>query len=123
MNLERLAKASITTALLITIDAVGIVYFMKTTDVLWNVGNDDLTLPRPVATKWINILANHTIKYDRNDAVADAGMRWQPSFDSTLKQKPDGDYRTPYSHAEVFEMMTFPGAASRGAWALLLEQV
>jgi hypothetical protein len=59
--------------------------------------------------------------YDLNDAIADAGMRWQPHFDSTLKHKPNGDYRTPYSHAQIFEMMAFPGAASQGAWALLME--
>jgi hypothetical protein len=53
--------------------------------------------------------------YDLNDAIADAGMRWQPHFDSTLKHKPNGDYRTPYSHAQIFEMMAFPGAASQGA--------
>jgi hypothetical protein len=118
---EKLAKASITTALLITIDPVGIGYFMKTTDAFWRLGNDDLTLPRPLATVWINILANHTLQYDRNDMIADFGVHWQPFHDSGLAHKPNGDYCTPYSHADILPMMTFPGAASQGAWALLIE--
>jgi hypothetical protein len=120
---EKLAKESIPTALLITIDPVGTVYFKSMAALLGRRGLVDITRPRPKAAVWVNLLANHTIQYDHNDLIADAGMRWRPHRDGGLKHKPHTDHHTPYSHAEVMEMMTFSGKAGNAAWALLMEGV
>ena len=111
---SRLAIAGIKTDLLVTLDPVGIGYFM-------NFPGNETSLPRPKAQTWINIAATHTIEYDVNDAVADAGIRWRPSRDSELKHKPTFDIGTPYSHADVWKMVTFPGAASKSAWEILTQ--
>jgi hypothetical protein len=108
-----LAKVGITTSLLITIDPVGNIYFLRFP------GNESFT-PAPVAKKWINILAQHTISYNRDDAIADAGGRWRPGRDILLKTAPNADYATPYSHAAVWQMMVFPGSDGRSAWQALM---
>lgn len=112
---ERLAQAGISTALLITIDPVGIGYFM-------NFPGGQYSLPRPIAKVWVNLAANHTIQYQRDDAVADAGIRWHPWRDTGLKNQPTHDIATPYSHADVWLMMTFPGTTGKSAWQTLLEK-
>ena len=120
---EKLAKESISTALLITLDPVGMVYFKSIAAFLGRRGLADITRPRPKAAVWVNLLASHTVRYDRNDLIADAGMRWRPHRDRGLKDKPHTDHHTPYSHAEVMEMMTFSGKAGNPAWALLMAAV
>lgn len=119
---ERLSKEGILTALLVTIDPVGTGYFMKHTDAPWKLGNEDLTLPHPTPATWINILATHP-NYSRDDVVADLGIRWHPSRDPGLKKKPTYDYGTPYSHAEVWKMMSFPSAQGKSAWQILMNEV
>lgn len=108
----KLAQAGVTTSLLITLDPVGIGYFLKMT------GSDSLP-PQPSATTWINILANHTIAYTQDDLIADAGVRWRPARDMLLTNKPQADYAVPHSHADVWQMMTFPGTKGQSAWQIL----
>ncbi len=109
---NRLAASGIQTHLLVTIDPVGVGYFM-------NFPGGQYSLPRPITKQWINLAANHTIGYDVNDAVADAGIRWHPWRDTGLKTKPQFDIGTPFSHADVWDMMTFPDAAGKSAWQIL----
>ena len=113
---SRLAQIGIPTSLLITIDPVGISYFM-------NFPGNETGLPRPVAAVWVNLLAEHTIEYALDDGVADAGVRWKPARDNGLKSPPTFDIGTPYSHADVWQMMVFPGQAGISAWQLLTRPV
>lgn len=116
----KIAREGITTSLLVTIDPVGITYFMRMTDTFWRASDTDITPPRPVASKWINILASPQNGGDIDDAIADAGMRWHPSRDNGLKSKPTFDYGTPYHHGEPWKMMNFPGAGTKSAWQILI---
>lgn len=110
----RLAGIGIATDLLITIDPVGISYFM-------NFPGSEAELPRPNARIWINLIANHTRGYNSDDAVADAGIRWRPERDTGLKRKPTLNIETPYSHADLWQMMVFPGTGGKSAWQFLVE--
>lgn len=112
---SQLAEKGIAVALLITIDPVGVGYFMR-------FAGSEPNTPAPKANLWINILAGHTVAYDEDDVVADAGVRWRPARDPALKAKPKYDYETPYSHAAVWPMMVFPGANGKSAWQLLLTE-
>ncbi len=108
----RLAGQGIMPSLLVTLDPVGIAYFM-------NFPGRETSLPRPEAALWLNVCANATNDYSTDDAIADAGVRWRPYRDTALKRKPNFDIGTPYSHADVWRMMTFPGANGKSAWQLL----
>jgi hypothetical protein len=116
-----MAAEGITTSLLITIDPVGIVYFMRLTDTFWRVGSMDPTPPRPVAQQWINILAHYPGGADIDDKIADAGMRWHPARDPGVKSRPAFDYGAPFHHGEPWKMMAFPGAAGKSAWQILTD--
>ena len=110
---KRLHQAGIGTSLLITIDPVGVAYFMRIAD-------SESEPPRPVADVWVNIVAEHAKKYGVDDIIADAGTRWRPSRDWGLKIKPTFDYNTPFSHADVWKMMVFQGAKGKSAWEILI---
>lgn len=109
---EQITQAGMSNTLLITIDPVGVGYFNGYYTPI-------LTMPRPDARIWINILAMYANGYKIDDLVADLGYRYRPSRDSSLKKKPQFDYGTPFSHAAALEMMMFPGAGGQSAWAYL----
>lgn len=111
---EKINQAGINNSLLITIDPVGVGYFN-------GYNTPILTLPRPGAKIWINILANHSRGYSADDLVADLGMRYRPALDAALKSKPRFDYSAPFSHAASLEMVLFPGADGRSAWSYLFK--
>lgn len=110
---SRLAEVGIATALLVSIDPVGIGYFLE-------FPGNEASLPRPQAVNWINLVANHLAGYTVDDGVADAGIRWRPERDTGLKRKPTLNIETPYSHADVWQMMVFPGGGGKSAWQTLM---
>jgi pimeloyl-ACP methyl ester carboxylesterase len=111
----QLAEVGIKPALLVTIDPVGVFYFPR-------YEMFDIALPRPAAQVWINILANPIGKNGIDDHIAELGSKWQPAHDSGLRNKPTFDYSTPLHHAQVWKMMTFPGAGGRSAWDFLKDR-
>ncbi len=112
----RLAQEGIVTDLLITLDPVGSGNLSK----FVGLGRRPV---HPKANTWVNICANHTIRYDRTDAVADLGVRWKPGRDRSLKIQPHSDFGVPHSHTAIWEMMHFPGIAGDSAWGLLTQRV